>query len=239
MATWLIAAYLAWLSCPLTPSGELRRLVLLGFSIGWALLFYLTGCAPAPAPRPYRFTDPRDAIVQVMCETIDYDGERQIRKRFPCCNAFATRDGPSVVLNTAAHCLQGAQVGEAVPYVTRADALAWVHPEPLHARVLSIDADWDRATLAPDVTAPALVTLAKGARTVKVRACAASYGWSYLDGSASSLAQGYTDSTLDVRPGWSGAPVLNMRAEVVGIVVMCSADISGACRRNAGVFVSF
>lgn len=208
----------------------------------------ISGCAPrSPVGQGELAPDPRNAVVQLLCERSEYDGTALVLSYTPCCNAFAVRDGPAVALYTAAHCLQGAREGQELRYFTRLDMLAHGHPVPSVARVLT-QSGMDRAVLLPMAGYNSMflfnAALDKGSRSAafngRLQACSAVHGWSYLDGHALAPAlAGFVMTDLDVSPGWSGAPVLGARGEVVGIVVSCSGDASHPCFPRSGNYVTF
>lgn len=149
----------------------------------------------------------------------------------PICGAFAVQGPRGIELLTAAHCLRDAGLGDSIAYATREQ---WEHTAAAvsRARVTSIDTADDRATLMPE---PGLDSI-DSSPLVPDAVVSVAPGWHLTHGHVTEHVGRYFTSTLDVRPGWSGSPVLDARGRAVGIVVACEA-VGGVCVPKAGIFV--
>lgn len=176
----------------------------------------LTGCAPQRQAASVNLLTFRDS------------------EAFAICQAFAVR-GVTPRLLTAAHCLRGAEPGASIAYATQeqwygtAHSYSWAH-------VVQVDRGADRAVLAPESLDGLALLDVVAAVPDTVHATAP--GWIDAPGAVREHVGQYYESTLDVRPGWSGAPVLDSLGRAVGIVVAYEADAeTGAPVPRSGVFV--
>lgn len=174
---------------------------------------------PAPAPR--------DAVVTLEC----WHEQEQI----PCCNAFTVRRLRGLRLETAAHCLHGLAQHERAKYAMRNG------PPWNEAEVESIDEAHDRAELRP-LDTQGLGELQIGAAPIEgqlVRVVSAYAGWAELIGVVVARGGDNYATTLDVRPGWSGSPVIDWHGRAVGIATRCvGGDLTEKwCQPNTGRFI--
>lgn len=220
--------------------------------IGFAVVV-LNGCAPEP-----RATNPRaaahleeqakDASVILLCSQDNGD-------RVPCCSAFVARAGPTFAdarIYTADHCLRNAGLGSDLAYVSRD---SWERTATGHAdaRIVERDTRRDRAALTPieidDAEALAVSALDIGVidKPEPVRSVGAYDNWRVSVGLATEQVWDESGSSwissLDVQPGWSGAPVIDDAGRVVGIATRCRGTIpdypgSKTCESRTGIFVA-
>ena len=174
----------------------------------------LAGCSlPARAPQ--------SSVVQLLCDGL------------PCCNAFEleTPRGPRLV--TAAHCVR--DPAAPVSY------LAYGAHVPRSASVESLDPLWDRAELVPAQPLPALEQGPVPPLGV-VWAVSGWAGWRAAAGQELGAGGDYTTTTLNVAPGWSGSPVLDVQGRAIGILVRCETLVdrpgAKACIPHSGIFVA-
>jgi hypothetical protein len=184
-----------------------------------------TGCAPAKLS-PASATCPAvtgASVVTLVRQLTEWQWaplsqdfeESGFRTRWaPYCSAFAVR-GP--VLVTAAHCLAGAKVGDAIRYrepngVGLGVAFLARFDEALDGAVLTVDSGSGLVPLpiaaAPLVGEPVLSVSSLYETTSRGRV-------------AAQLSSGYVETTQTIVHGWSGAPVLNARGGAWGIVSRC------------------
>lgn len=161
---------------------------------------------------------------------------------FPACSAFAV--GPRGLV-TAAHCLPGARLGDAIEYVSH-DAWTRTAGGYALADVAYVDQSRDYAVLRTRAADAELVPLAiaRAPAVAGAIVCARpAPPFALACGAIVERVGAYLRTTIDVRPGWSGAPVTDASGLVVGLVTACeSAELAdarvrgrGACLARTGV----
>lgn len=174
----------------------------------WLILLVLSACAPRAVPPTYA----------ILCDSVDVSGPLSV----PCCNAFALNGR----LATASHCV-GAP-GERVHVVTptqwarTASASDWTS-------VVAVDDSRDFALLGP---APGALIEGEPLHVGEPVSALTLRGT--LHGVAQEVSGAFYLTDLDVHLGDSGAPVLDVRGQVVAVVVACLASVN-ACAPNAGI----
>lgn len=139
----------------------------------------------------------------------------------PHCNAFAVR-GPALV--TAAHCVSGAKVGDAIRYRAPNGVGLGV------ARLTRLDEAHDNAVLSVDpgegleplrISAPPPVG-------VPVLSVSSLYGATSRGRVIEQLGSGYFETSQTIVLGWSGSPALDEHGRVWGVVRGCSILVGAA-----------
>jgi hypothetical protein len=142
------------------------------------------------------------------------------------CNAFAISRAGQTLLATASHCLRGAGVGDEVSYVPPsgwglADAVV-VYDDPAGDRALLLPEEPGDLLPLPEASPPKAPSLA-----ISV----SSYYASRSEGLVlADLGLGWRETTITIRKGWSGSPVMNHMGAAWGIVSGCqTAPWGGDC----------
>lgn len=137
-----------------------------------------------------------------------------LRDGKPSCSAFAV--GKHEIL-TATHCVRGTASLAVVPremWDTTSDAFAPVE-------IASIDDFGDIALLHTDFTFERPLKTRSPKEGEKVEAIGAVYKWARSYGETVNVAGNFSDSTLTIKHGWSGSPVIGQDGAALGVLVTC------------------
>lgn len=180
-----------------------------------AIALGLWGCAPltdtpsVAVPRPPAWShvaEPGGVVTLV---------ERRANRWHPYCNAFAVNRGGAVMLATAAHCLHEKPVGAVAHY------LAPIGVE--EAFIAFRDSVSDRALLAGDFSDLEAFDLVAPPGIGFPAVSVSSYYDARSTGAVEAdLGEGQWETSLTIRKGWSGSPVLDTQGRAWGIVVRCT-----------------
>lgn len=156
-----------------------------------------------------------------------------LRDGMPECSGIAI--APQTLL-TAAHCVLGLDPGDSIAFVTRDKWRGTARGFDV-AKIVSVDADRDLATLsslitflnAPEQRRPGLETVwARSALFEQVHTGRVLPGFGF-----------FRDTTLTIAPGWSGSPVFGADGKLVGIVHSCLGGFENGqkfCLPESGTF---
>lgn len=130
----------------------------------------------------------------------------------PSCNAFAI---PGGLLMTAAHCVQGIEVGGEVRYLSPDGVGHGV------AKLLSVNEVHDLATCEAQGLTPLPVT-SPPRDGEPVLAVSSVYGQTHYGTLVEALASSRYETSFSIIKGWSGSPVLDTHGRVWGVVSQCN-----------------
>jgi hypothetical protein len=174
-------------------------------------------CAPSPSGSPWA-NEPQGYSVVTIVEPKADPYEDMAPKWYAYCNAFAVLRGGETLLVTAAHCLHGVSPGGAVAYIPPS---GWGFS---HAEVVMVSEGMDQALLRPEETGD-LVPLAVAAppMSMALASSVSSYFGARSSGRVTGdLGLGWRATSITIRKGWSGSPVLDTNGAAWGIVSGCS-----------------
>jgi S1-C subfamily serine protease len=136
------------------------------------------------------------------------------RDGLPVCSAFAV--SPTELL-TSAHCVDS----EGDFGVVSREVWRKTSDATKEVQIVELDEDRDIARLRIDVPLEVFFTTRKPRVGEPVTAIGAAFDWSQSRGEVLPGFGFYLDSTLSIRHGWSGSPVIGDDGKVVGIVARC------------------
>lgn len=174
-------------------------------------------CTPIATPESAWSPEPRGYSVVTVAEPVlrPYNTAQHWRLY---CNAFAIDRGGVTLLATAAHCLHGKEPGELVLYVPPS---GWGFAT---ARVLYANRATDAALLQP-ADSDGLLPLAVAAPPAvhsRVTSTSSYFGATSRGFVTADLGLGWRETSITIRRGWSGSPVLNTDGSAWGIVSTCT-----------------
>lgn len=133
----------------------------------------------------------------------------------PSCNAFAVEHAGSQHLATAAHCVDGLKLGEAVLYLSP-DGVGYGHAILSYVDPAK-DVAFARASGLHSLPRSSVPREGEAVLSVSSLYSSTSYGRLL-----SHLSMGYYETTQTIIHGWSGSPVFDARGRVWGVVSKCT-----------------
>jgi S1-C subfamily serine protease len=152
--------------------------------------------------------------------TVDSAVAVVMRNDEPACSAFAI--SPHELL-TASHCVGD----DTVQIVSRE---TWIETSDgyTEAQVVSRDEDRDVVVLQVPTTFPTFFRMREPQEGETVFAIGGMFDWRRSTGTVQPGAGFFRDSTITIKHGWSGSPVIGADGFVVGLIHSCHGNFVGA-----------
>lgn len=187
-------------------------------------LMFLAGCSGSQFQA--RMLEVEKATVAILCPKLVDDEQILV----PCCAGFMVESPVGPVLITAAHCIKPAGGGPIINYVPFS---VWNGTVSDYRRASLLWTQGDIAALWPEEKPEAVLQSEASSFDPREPVTAVR-----LDSALSGAIRYGNRTDLDIVQGWSGAPMLNSRGKVIGVMTRCksqTADV-GPCLPNSGIF---